>query len=507
MFITADRCMACHNGLIAPSGKDVSIGADWQSTMMANSSRDPYWQAAIRRETIDHASSSAEIQNECSACHMPMDRFQQNAMGMKGQVFAHLPFAPAPAPASMAAFDGVSCSVCHQIQPDGLGTRESFTAGFRLDTETQWGARTVYGPFDVDDGRRRVMRSSSGFVPENGAHMRGSELCGSCHTLITHTRGPGGEIIGELPEQVPYLEWQHSSFAGRTQCQSCHMPAVKEETAISSVLPLKRAGFARHAFRGGNFFMQSVLTQFSKELAVTAPTRYLDQAAGKTVEHLETAAARLQIAEASVSGDTLTAEIRVVNMAGHKLPTAYPSRRVWLHLTVSAGGNTVFESGALNADGSIAGNANDESADRFESHYEVITAPDEVQIYEAIMVGSGGEVTTGLLTAVTYVKDSRILPAGFDKTSAGDDIAVHGSALPDENFEGGSDRVRYTVKVDPESGPYVVEAELWYQPVGFRWAHNLGGYDTAESARFVRYYDSLSRESGVILARERVRLD
>ena len=25
-FQTSDRCLACHNGLIAPSGKDVSIG-------------------------------------------------------------------------------------------------------------------------------------------------------------------------------------------------------------------------------------------------------------------------------------------------------------------------------------------------------------------------------------------------------------------------------------------------------------------------------------------------
>ena len=50
-FHTSDRCMACHNQLTTPNGQDVSIGLDWRSSMMANSARDPYWQASIRRET------------------------------------------------------------------------------------------------------------------------------------------------------------------------------------------------------------------------------------------------------------------------------------------------------------------------------------------------------------------------------------------------------------------------------------------------------------------------
>ena len=55
------------------------------------------------------------------------------------------------------------------------------------------------------------------------------------------------------------------------------------------------------------------------------------------------------------------AEISIENLGGHKLPTAYPSRRVWLHLTVrDSRGNALFESGALHPDGSIEGNDNDE---------------------------------------------------------------------------------------------------------------------------------------------------
>jgi hypothetical protein len=72
-----------------------------------------------------------------------------------------------------------------------------------------------------------------------------------------------------------------------------------------------------------------------------------------------------------------------------------------------------------------------------EEHTE-ITAPDQVQIYEDIMVGTNNLPTTGLLTAVRYIKDNRLLPRGFNKSPADAEIAVQGGALADENFTGGS---------------------------------------------------------------------
>src|SRR5262245_7601934 len=74
LFEPSDRCMACHNNLVTPAGEDVSIGQSWRGSMMANSSRDPYWQASVRRETIDHPRAKDAIEDECSKCHMPMMR-------------------------------------------------------------------------------------------------------------------------------------------------------------------------------------------------------------------------------------------------------------------------------------------------------------------------------------------------------------------------------------------------------------------------------------------------
>src|SRR5262245_51859935 len=81
---TSDNCLACPNGLTAPDGEDVSIGVSWRASMMAHSSRDPYWQASVRRETIDHPTASRAIEDECATCHMPMARTVAQANGRLG---------------------------------------------------------------------------------------------------------------------------------------------------------------------------------------------------------------------------------------------------------------------------------------------------------------------------------------------------------------------------------------------------------------------------------------
>ena len=103
---------------------------------------------------------------------------------------------------------------CSMAAPlPAAGATASFTAGFVVDTRTAIGKREIFGPFQVDPGRKTIMRSSSGFQPEQASHLESSEMCATCHTLFAHTLGPDGETIGELPEQVPYLEWRHGGYA------------------------------------------------------------------------------------------------------------------------------------------------------------------------------------------------------------------------------------------------------------------------------------------------------
>jgi hypothetical protein len=503
LFATADQCMACHNNLVSQSGRDISIGYEWRSSMMANAARDPYWHAGVRREVLDHPEAAEAIQHECSACHMPMMRYEANVNGRMGQVFAHLPISTAlgQPPLALLAADGVSCTVCHQAGKEKLGTKDSFNAGFVVDTALAPGRRRVFGPYLVDNGRARVMRSASTFSPTEAAHIQSSELCATCHTLFTHTLGPGGKAIGELPEQVPYLEWRYSAYPKEKSCQACHMPVEEGEVAISSVLGQPRPYLARHEFRGGNFFMPMMLNRYRNELGVTALSQELDATARHAIETLETESAWLRIDRAGRREGTLTAVVAIDNLAGHKLPTAYPSRRAWLHVTVRDGsGRIVFESGAFSPNGSIAGNDNDADGARFEPHHAEVRAADQVQVYESVMVDQQGAVTTGLLHGFRYVKDNRILPRGFDKTTADKDVAVHGDAATDADFVGGGDRVRYVVDVGQAPGPFDVQAELRYQSIGYRWAQN-SRRDTAEGSRFIRYYDSMASASSATLAR------
>jgi hypothetical protein len=503
-FRTSDRCVACHNGLLTASGADVSIGFDWRASMMANSSRDPYWQGSVRRETIDHPESRAAIEDECAVCHMPIPRYMARLRGRRGEVLSHLPFS-ADDKEGRAASDGVSCSVCHQIARERLGTPESFNGGFVVQPADNTDERPEYGPFDIEAGHTGIMRSSSeGYRPTKSDHIRQSELCATCHTLFTQALGPGGNVIGRLPEQVPYQEWLHSDFRNVQSCQSCHMPAVPEPAPITRVFGEMREGVARHQFVAANFFMQRMLNRYRDALDVAALPHELTNAADETVRFLSSQAARIAVDGVRVDGGRLQADVSVENAGGHKLPTAYPSRRVWIHLVVrDSGGRVVFESGRLTPDGSVQGNDNDADRTKFEPHYSEIRDADQVQIYESILGDANGAVTTGLLAAVKYLKDNRLLPRGFDKRSAEPDIAVVGGALGDADFVGAGDRVRYSIAIGDAPGPFAIEAELMYQPIGFRWANNLKTYDAPEPRRFARYFDSMAASSATTLARAR----
>jgi hypothetical protein len=501
-FQTSDRCVACHNGMKTEAGADYSIGLDWRASIMANSSRDPYWQASVRRETIDHPAATADIQDECSHCHMPMMYYDAHVQQKKGEVFSHLPF-DADKKDNAKAADGVSCAVCHQISKKNLGTPASFVGNFVIDPPQTPNQRPEHGPFVIDAGHRRVMQSSTGgFVPEEGTQIRDSALCATCHTLRTVALGKDGKVTGELPEQMPYQEWQHSAYAGNSSCQSCHMPEVKERTPVTSLFGELRQGARHHYFVGANFLMERMLSNHRQDLGVAALPSELTAASQRTVDFLQSQSARVSIQNFETGDGKLHIDVLVENLTGHKLPTAYPSRRAWLHVVVhDRNGRTVFESGALNQDGSIQGNVNDADPSRFEPHFREITSGDQVQIYEPILKDPEGHVTTGLLTAVGYIKDNRLLPHGFDKSTAEKDIAVVGDAADDPNFNDKGSVMRYSPAVDPSAGPFHIEVELWYEPIGFRWAHNLGSYQADEPQRLVSYYDSLASGAAVILAR------
>ena len=198
------------------------------------------------------------------------------------------------------------------------------------------------------------------------------------------------------------------------------------------------------------------------------------------------------IEEAQLTDSQLIVDVLVESQAGHKFPAGFPSRRAWLHLVVYDGNNRViFDSGSYDQLGEISGNDNDLNASQFETHYEVIEDPEQVQIYEAIINNVDNEVTTTLLRGAGYLKDNRLLPLGFDVGAADEDIKIRGAAAQDTDFIGGSDKVRYMVDVSDVELPLTVNIELLYQSISYRWAQNLNEYSAQESEQFLEYYLSI----------------
>jgi hypothetical protein len=489
LFSGAGACAACHSNMVDETGQDVSLDADWRASMMGNSTRDPYWKASVRKELLANPALEEEVNSACTVCHAPMAHTSDAAAGTKPHLF-DTGYLDPNSHQHAAALDGVSCALCHQITDANLGTQASYSGGYVVETQKPRGEREVYGPYVVDPPQLSVMQAASGFLPVQGLHMSKAEFCATCHMLYTPVVDAQGKIVGEFPEQMVYQEWKASSVSAKDTCQTCHMPVAKGNVRLSSTGGPLRGPFNRHEFVGGNAYMLGLLGTFGQELGVTASGMQMEASRQRTVDYLQAATGSIAVQQATLDAATLTADIAVRNAAGHKFPTSYPSRRAWIHLIVTdAAGRVVFESGAFDARGAIAGNDNDLDPARFEPHYTEITAPDQVQIYEAVIHNTEGQVTTTLLRAASLVKDNRLLPAGFDKASASADIAVRGEAANDADFSAGGDGVRYVIDLGQARGPFTLSAELLYQSIGFRWAENLRAFQGQETADFLRFVE------------------
>lgn len=524
-FVGSLRCGGCHKMLRDNAGNDMSILNHWRSTMMANAAKDPLWQAKVRSETSRNPALRDIIEKKCVTCHMPMAWAQKTALeGEYAKNTAENIFDDFLHPASPlheAAMDGVSCSLCHQIQDLHLGKPESFSGKFTIDTRTPAPDRKIFGPY-----REPVtypMQDSVQYTPAYGQHTNDSALCATCHTLYTPYVDAAGQVKGEFPEQTVYLEWLHSAYGekgGRHDidetleqvrtCQECHMPhSTAGGVFIANWAPPEaeeKDHFSRHHFVGGNVFMLNVLQDNLVQQKVSASTAKLEDTRTRTVRQLQTGTARLSFLNSRVRGNTLTTTLKVENLVGHKYPSGFPSRRTWIHLTVTDhAGAVLFESGKPMADGSIAGDNADLAVYDHEPHYEKITAADQVQIYEAMMHDTDGKVTYTLLRGAGYIKDNRLLPAGFDKESAPADIAVHGGAAADDNFTGGSDTITYAVTVGEHSGPLTIRAALLYTPISYAFMQDLeNDAGLPLVARFARYFAKADKTPVTVAAAQTV---
>ena len=112
-------------------------------------------------------------------------------------------------------------------------------------------------------------------------------------------------------------------------------------------------------------------------------------------------------------------------------------------------------------------------------------------------------MTTGLLTAVGYVKDNRFCRTASTRRRPRPKLRCTATAATDPDSTVRGHRLRYSVDSGPAAGPFEVEAELLYQPIGYRWAKNLAVYDAPEPRRFSGFFAAMAPASATLLAKAR----
>ncbi len=426
-FLPARNCALCHTRLPDAGGswQDEAgwVGPShlWKDSMMAHAAQDPYWRAKVAYETALSPAESGAIEDKCLRCHALVDQYPKRAAGQQ----------LALAGLTGLGREGVTCTVCHQIEAAGLGRPESFTGSFTLGTKDR-----LYGPFA--DPFTMPMLHHTGFTATEAAHIRQAALCGTCHTVITRPRGGQGEFV----EQAPFLEWLASEYPQKgSTCQSCHMPALQSAQYIAHRPPggafpptSPRSPFARHLFAGGNALVPAALGNNEMESRAR-------QQLGRAL--------KLDVKTRREQGVAIV-EAVVTNLTGHKLPTAFPSRRLWLHVIAKdSAGKVVFETGAW--DPASGGMAN---------------GPDPV-VFEARYADGKGRPTVSLLEAARYSKDTRILPAGFRSGRLAEaglrGFDLHPVAVPGHiAIQPGSATATFRIASE---GPLAIEAEALFQTI------------------------------------------
>ena len=388
-----------------------------------------------------------------------------------------------------------ACATCHSavVSRDGDGP-DSSTSPVMVD---QWSASIMsYGsedPFWQAKVKSEVLRAP---LHRNLVEAK----CAAFQNLKTPFFDAQGRIVGsDFPEQMPFSEWQRSNVASLeepTGCQQCHM-AVEDEGRLA-VKPtwLEDRGRASHAFVSAN---TEILSLLAMETALQGGDPSPLLASVDAGRELLARAGELHLLGVSLDQGTLEFELLVDNSTGHKLPTAFPSRRVYLHTVVRDDSDEiVFESGAMMANGRIIGVDSDDDSSTYEPHHRIITTPDQVQVYEAILGSIDNDVTYTLLRAGRYLKDNRIVPAGFDPATVPEDIRPTGGCMDDPDFGAGHDKITYRID-DLGGSRYTVAVELRHQAIGYPYVMDLTEFsDDAVISRFLDLYAAVLPGSEVI---------
>lgn len=275
---------------------------EWSGSMHAYAAEDPVFRALNARGQRE---TDGELGDFCVNCHAPMavrEGLTDDGLNLD-EVPQHM--------------QGVTCYFCHSV--DGVEGDHN-------------------NPLTLSDDL--VMRGGYSDPAPNPAHqsaysrlhdrneLASSDLCGSCHDIVT----PKGAHI-----ERTYLEWQESLFAktelGEPQsCGNCHMRGRDDVAADYEGVFLRRVH--DHSMPG----VDIAITDWPER---DAQREMVQKALDPTV-----------LPELCVYPTMGRIVVDLENVAaGHSFPSgSAPDRRAWIEVVGYSGEDVVFQSGVVNAD-------------------------------------------------------------------------------------------------------------------------------------------------------------
>ncbi len=309
------KCMECH-----PKHYD-----QWSGSMHAYASVDPVFVAMNKRGQRE---TNNQLGTFCVQCHAPM----AVALGLTDGTN----FDPATLPATA---NGITCYFCHDVA--SVAGDHNNPLKLALDS-TMHGAlkNPVASP-----------AHHSVFDPLMDSDTNNSEMCGSCHDIVSPAvpgHGPGGVTL-----ERTFAEWKSTFFSDaepthHLSCGGCHMPASSDVVADAPTLnvPLRPFGFHEHLWPA----IDQAVTPFPN--APTLATE-IGGILGPSVGVIGPAEPGTNIPTGGIcvdAGNTGEISVRMDALSvAHTWPTgATQDRRAWLEvIAYDASNAVVFSSGVV----------------------------------------------------------------------------------------------------------------------------------------------------------------
>ncbi len=346
--------------------------AQWSGSMHAYAAEDPVFLAMNARGQEE---TGGELGAFCVDCHAPMAvRRGATTDGLNlDEVDEEL--------------KGVTCAFCH-LADEVTGTHNS---------AIELGTRRLLG--GIADPASNPHRGSYSPLHDRN-DLRSSELCGSCHDIVT----PAGVHL-----ERTYAEWQASIFSvdyvGKLTCSGCHMRGSQNTAADAEGVPIRTVH--DHSFPG----VDVALTDFPQKAEQRA---LIEQELAGTL--------LIALCGRDMGGGEFELEVQLDNIgAGHSWPSgAVQDRRAWIEVQAFEDDVLTWSSGTVPSDtAAVAAQADDPQMVLLrESMFD--EAGDEVHMFWEAATTQGNAIPGPLIgnPGATHVVETWTIPGSPTRITA-----------------------------------------------------------------------------------------